>query len=73
MKIARSPYHARIAPNKKPESYLWQCVIHREGSTDVVVRRDATSKEDAWCTALLELVRLSGGDKRAALQSLPRL
>jgi len=73
MKIARSPYLARIAPYKKPESFLWQCVIQREGSSDVVVRRDATSKEDAWCTALLELVRLSSGDKRATPQSAPRV
>jgi hypothetical protein len=58
MKIARSPYHANIAPHKGRENFLWFCVIRREGSAEVVVRHDAASKEDACCAALWELVRL---------------
>ncbi len=61
MKIARSPYHANITPHKGKEEFLWFCVIRREGSSDVVARHDATSKEDACCAALLELARLQGG------------
>lgn len=60
MKIARSPYHANITPHKGKEDFLWFCVIRREGSADVVARHDASSKEDACCAALLELVRLQG-------------
>jgi hypothetical protein len=60
MKIAKSPYHARITPHKGSEDFLWFCVIRREGSTDVVARRDASTKEDACCAALLELARLQG-------------
>ncbi len=60
MKIARSPYHANITPHKGREDFLWFCVIRREGSSDVVVRHDAASKEDACCAALLELARLQG-------------
>lgn len=58
MKIAKSPYHAKIAPYKGREDSLWFCIIRREGSTDVVARHDATTKEDACCAALLELTRL---------------
>ncbi len=58
MKIARSPYHANIIPHKGREDFLWFCVIRREGSSDVVAQRDAASKEDACCAALLELARL---------------
>lgn len=60
MKIARSPYHAKVTPNKGNKGSLWFCVICREGSTDVVARHDAPSKEDACATALLELARLHG-------------
>ena len=61
MKIAKSPYHAKIAPHKGNEDALWFCIIRREGSADVVVRRDATTKEDAYCAAWLELTRLHAG------------
>ena len=58
MKIARSPYHAKIAPHKGREDFLWFWVIRREGSAEVVARHDAASKEDACCAALWELARL---------------
>jgi hypothetical protein len=60
MKIARAPYHASIAPNKNMDQHLWFCVIRREGSAEVVAKHNATSKEDALATALLELARLQG-------------
>ena len=61
MKIARAPYHASIAPTKSSmDQRLWFCVIRREGSAEVVARHNATSKEDAMATALLELTRLQG-------------
>jgi len=60
MKIDRSPYHASIAPSKSSEEGLWFCVIRREGSTEVVARHKAASKEDAFAAALLELARLRG-------------
>jgi hypothetical protein len=62
MKIAKSPYHAKITPNKVSEDFLWFCVIRREGSADVVARHDAPTKEDACCAALLELARLQGAN-----------
>jgi hypothetical protein len=72
MKIARSPYHANIAPHKGREDYLWFCVIRREGSAEVVARHDAASKEDACCAALWELARLqpagAAGSSRQAAQ-----
>ena len=58
MKIARFPYHAKIAPHKGHEDFLWFCVIRREGSAEVVVRHNAANKEDAHCVALSELARL---------------
>ncbi len=61
MKIAKSPYHAKIAPHKGIEDALWFCVIRREGSADVVAQHDAPTKEDACCAALLELTRLQTG------------
>ena len=73
MKIALSPYQAKIAPQKSSDDYLWYCIIRREGSSDVLARHDATSKEDACCAALLELARLSGATPGSALRSLPRL
>ena len=60
MKIDKSPYHAKITPNKASEDFLWFCIIRREGSADVVARHDAPTKEDACCAALLELARLQG-------------
>ena len=58
MKIARSPYQAKVTPTKGKRDSLWFCVISREGSSDVVARVDAHSKEDACAAALLELARL---------------
>lgn len=73
MKIARSPYHAKIAPHKGREDFLWFCVIRREGSAEVVARHDATSKEDACCAALWELARLQpAGDTGSLPHTSPR-
>ena len=58
MKIARSPYHASIAPTKNMDEHLWFCVIRREGSSEVVAKHETASKEDAMATALFELARL---------------
>jgi hypothetical protein len=58
MKIARSPYQAKVTPTKGKKDSLWFCVISREGSSDVLTRVDAPSKEDACAAALLELARL---------------
>jgi hypothetical protein len=41
-----------------PKETLWHCVIRRDGSQEILVRRDAISKEDAWAAALLEISRL---------------
>jgi hypothetical protein len=60
MKIARSPYQAKVTPSKGKKGSLWFCVISREGSPDVVARLDAPNKEDACAAALLELARLHG-------------
>ena len=60
MKIARSPYHAKVTPTKDKKNALWFCVISKEGSSDVVASVDAPSKEDACAAALLELARLHG-------------
>jgi hypothetical protein len=58
LKIARPPYYASILPHKERKASLWFCVIRRLGSAHVLSRHDATSKEDAFCAALLDLVRL---------------
>jgi len=58
MKIVRHPYQASIVPQPVPKDTLWHCVIRRAGSQEILVRRDAISKEDAWATALLEISRL---------------
>jgi len=58
MKIARSPYQAKVKPTKGKKNALWFCEISREDSTDIVARVDAHSKEDALAAALLELARL---------------
>jgi hypothetical protein len=60
MKIARSPYQAKVTPRKDRKDALWFCVISREGSSDVVARLEAPTKEDASAAALLELARLHG-------------
>jgi tRNA uridine 5-carbamoylmethylation protein Kti12 len=58
MKIVRYPYQANIVPQPALNDTLWHCVIRRDGSQEIIVRRDAISKEDAWATALLEITRL---------------
>ncbi len=58
MKIVRHPYQANIVPQAVREDALWQCVIRREDTAEVVVRHDAKSKEDAHALALLEISRL---------------
>jgi len=58
MKIVRPPYQASIVPQPVPKETLWHCVIRRNGSQEILIRRDAISKEDAWATALLEISRL---------------
>lgn len=58
MKIVRHPYQASIVPQTAPKETLWHCVIRRDGSQEILIRRDAISKEDAWATALLEITRL---------------
>lgn len=60
MKIARSPYQAKVTPTKGKKDSLWYCVISREDSTAVLTTVDAHSKEDACAAALLELARLHG-------------
>ena len=63
MKIARSPFHANISPQKGTDESLWHFIIRREGSTEIVVRRGASTKEDAWSAALFELARLHPAGK----------
>lgn len=63
MKIARSPYQAKVTPSKGKKGSLWFCVISREGSQDIVARLDAPNKEDACAAALLELARLHGSER----------
>jgi hypothetical protein len=58
MKIARSPYQAKVTPSKGKKDSLWFCVISKEGSSDILARVDAPNKEDACAAALLELARL---------------
>lgn len=64
MKIVRHPYQASIIPQPVPKETLWHCVIRRDGSQEILVRRDAISKEDAWATALLEITRLERSEAR---------
>lgn len=58
MKIVLHPYQASIVPQPVPKETLWHCVIRRDGSQEILVRRDAINKEDALATALLEISRL---------------
>lgn len=58
MKIVRHPYQATIVPQAIPKDALWHCVIHREGSPEVLAQLDAATKEDACCAANLEILRL---------------
>ena len=66
MKIVRHPYHASIVPQAEATSHgLWQLVIRRDGSPEIVARHEARRKEDAACVAQLELVRLERSSKPA--------
>jgi hypothetical protein len=47
-----------MKPWKGRKETLWHCVIRRDGSQEILVRRDAISKEDAWAAALLEISQL---------------
>ena len=58
MRIAQPPYQAGIVPRDGEMSALWSCVIQSQDSSEVIVRREASNKEDARCIALLELARL---------------
>ena len=58
MKIVRHPYNASIAPQAATPESLWHVVVKIDGSSEVLVQHEASSKEDACCTAMLELVRL---------------
>ncbi|MGE5322980.1 MAG: hypothetical protein ACM3SW_08965 [Actinomycetota bacterium] len=58
MKIVRHPYQANVIPQPVFEGSLWQCVVRREDSSEILVRHEAASKEDACCLALLEISRL---------------
>ena len=58
MKIVRHPYQANVVPQPVFQGPLWQCVVRREGSAEILVRHEADRKEDACCLALLEISRL---------------
>jgi hypothetical protein len=63
MKIVRHPFQANIVPQPVLNDMLWHCVIRRDGSQEIIVRRDAINKEDAWATALLEITRLERSEE----------
>lgn len=58
MKIVRHPYHASIVPKSAKPGSLWHVAVRVDGSSEVITQHEASSKEDACCTAMLELVRL---------------
>jgi hypothetical protein len=58
MKIVRHPYQANIVPKTQQPGALWHIAVHVDGSSEAVAQHEAASKEDACCTAMLELVRL---------------
>ncbi|HEX2328849.1 MAG TPA: hypothetical protein VHN74_09005 [Candidatus Angelobacter sp.] len=60
MHIVRHPYHASIAPKPEVtnEDSLWHLVIRCDGAPEVLIKKDAVSKEDAAAVALLEITRL---------------
>lgn len=63
MKIVKHSYQATITPQAFGPESLWQYVIRREGSAEILASRDTATKEDAHSLALLEisqLVRNSG-------------
>ncbi len=58
MKIIRHPYQATIVPRAVEPELLWEYMIQREGSPEILVRRDAVTKEDASSLALLDISQL---------------
>jgi hypothetical protein len=58
MKIVKHPYHAIIVPQAVRRESLWQYVIRRHDSPQILVHRDAATKEDACSLALLEISQL---------------
>jgi hypothetical protein len=69
MKIVRHPYHASITPQAAKPGSLWHFVVRVDGSTEVIAHDEASSKEDACCAAMLELVRLQRKSGIAAPKS----
>jgi hypothetical protein len=58
MKIVRHPYQATIIPQAAQPKALWQYMIQRDGSPEILVRREAVTKEDASSLALLDISQL---------------
>lgn len=58
MKIVRHPYQASIVPKTQQPGALWHVAVHVDGSSEAIAQHEAANKEDACCTAMLELVRL---------------
>lgn len=58
MKIVRHPYQATIFPQASQPKALWQYMIQRDGSPEILVRREAVTKEDASSLALLDISQL---------------
>ncbi len=73
MKIVRHPYQATIVPQPPRQNALWRCVIHREGSPEVLAQLDAATKEDACCAANLEILRLKRSTGAATPEAIPSL
>jgi hypothetical protein len=74
MKIVRHPYQASIVPKTEKPGALWHVAVHVDGSADAIAHHEAVSKEDAACTAMLELVRLQrkNGTAKAGSPELRR-
>jgi hypothetical protein len=68
MKIISSPYQATIVPQPVRADALWNYTIRHNGSSEILVRQDATRKEDACCMALLEISRLKREANRSESQ-----
>lgn len=58
MKIVKHSYQATITPHAFGPESLWQYVIRREGSAEILASRDTATKEDAHSLALLEISQL---------------
>jgi hypothetical protein len=58
MKIVRHPYQATIIPQAVEPKALWQYMIQRDGSPEILLRREAMTKEDASSLALLDISQL---------------